>query len=1037
MAKTLNTTVDAESFGEVPWHGFSTIRLDDALVAKIDLYDGDLLLDATWMDLPVAGRSLEYTNTTPSWNSSPWGNWDRHLYFWQDANGNHTQDGDISVYEDHGEPVQFARNTDGSYSLDSPGYRETLTKNSDGTYTVAHTDTGLKDTYKPNADTVNQGDLISSTDRNGNTTRVSYYTTTTPGNYTYNIGYRLTDQRTGHYIDAQPGPAGFTLTDGTGRTAIDSCATATQCTFTDTAGKRTVYDYDSDGRVIKVTTPEGRETTFTYDDGNSITSFTRVTDNVTGAGQTTLINYGDADPYPTTITDPLQHATSYVTDDDGAVTKVTDALGHTRSHSYDANHNETTAVDAMGTGSTAGNTTTYGWTNNNLTSAAMPMGATATLAGYASHGGAQLPGSLTDPQGSTTAYSYDSAGNLLQVKDTTSGGTGANWTYTYQGGSTDCGGFTGQRCTATDPNGNTTHFAYNTGDLVTMTPPAPLGKTTYTYDSRDRIHTATDGRNITTTYTYDDRDRVTKVATAHTTTVLTYDGDGNLLQQTDASGTTKYTYDALGRENWRQLPSGEQSSLGYDAGGNTATFTDPAGTVVYRYDEANRLKSLTEPGGAQTTYLYDNDDHRTRTTYPGNTTLATTWDNDGRPSTVTGANGSTTLSKYTYAYTSGPSGKDGAKVSKRTDNAGAAIAYAYDTQGRLTRAVETNSGGTTTAGWLYCYDAGGNLQNAVSSGVTSSSNCSGTRVFQYTANAANELSGAGIASPNNWGYDADGNETGTDTPAATPRSGETWTDLNQNSALTVAGSTYTATYSGTGSSERTTLAGPSSTTAFSHTALGLTTATTTGGSGAGTTRFIREPGGTLTGMTTAAGTDYYLTDAQGSVTAVVDNAGHQVAAYTYTPYGAPRTTTGTLNQPNRYTGAYLDPSGLYNLGARSYDPTLGRFTQPDPSGKEANPYAYTAGDPINYTDPKGTFSLSDLDGVIGHISDAKDAYSITTDLISGDIEGAARGTASLTAGFIVGAICEAATGPESGFVSTLGCFAAGYDTSTGIEHWLS
>jgi len=41
------------------------------------------------------------------------------------------------------------------------------------------------------------------------------------------------------------------------------------------------------------------------------------------------------------------------------------------------------------------------------------------------------------------------------------------------------------------------------------------------------------------------------------------------------------------------------------------------------------------------------------------------------------------------------------------------------------------------------------------------------------------------------------------------------------------------------------------------------------------------------------------------------------------------------------------------LGARYYNPTTGRFTQPDPSGQEANNYAYAGGDPINHTDPSG------------------------------------------------------------------------------------
>nr|CAI77957.1 putative secreted protein [Streptomyces ambofaciens ATCC 23877]CAI78231.1 putative secreted protein [Streptomyces ambofaciens ATCC 23877]CAJ87738.1 putative secreted protein [Streptomyces ambofaciens ATCC 23877]CAJ89016.1 putative secreted protein [Streptomyces ambofaciens ATCC 23877] len=52
-------------------------------------------------------------------------------------------------------------------------------------------------------------------------------------------------------------------------------------------------------------------------------------------------------------------------------------------------------------------------------------------------------------------------------------------------------------------------------------------------------------------------------------------------------------------------------------------------------------------------------------------------------------------------------------------------------------------------------------------------------------------------------------------------------------------------------------------------------------------------------------------------------------------------------------GAYADPTGLYEMEHRYYDPTLGRFTQPDPSGQETNPYLYVSGDPINPADPSG------------------------------------------------------------------------------------
>jgi RHS repeat-associated protein len=126
------------------------------------------------------------------------------------------------------------------------------------------------------------------------------------------------------------------------------------------------------------------------------------------------------------------------------------------------------------------------------------------------------------------------------------------------------------------------------------------------------------------------------------------------------------------------------------------------------------------------------------------------------------------------------------------------------------------------------------------------------------------------------------------------------------------------------------------------------------------TGFAREPAGTLNSMTTGGISYYYLTDATGSVTGLVDASGTKVDTYAYSPRGVTRTTvtTETVPQPFQYAGAYHDPTGLYHLGARSYDPSLGRFTQPDPSGQETNTYLYADGDPVNHIDPRGTLTFS-------------------------------------------------------------------------------
>lgn len=104
---------------------------------------------------------------------------------------------------------------------------------------------------------------------------------------------------------------------------------------------------------------------------------------------------------------------------------------------------------------------------------------------------------------------------------------------------------------------------------------------------------------------------------------------------------------------------------------------------------------------------------------------------------------------------------------------------------------------------------------------------------------------------------------------------------------------------------------------------------------------------------------YYVYDGQGSVIALVEPGGTQRAAYTYDPYGANATEAGISGalppNPWRWSGSYLDATtGLYKMGARYYDPLLGRFTQVDPvAGGSCNHYDYACGDPINSSDPTG------------------------------------------------------------------------------------
>jgi RHS repeat-associated protein len=381
---------------------------------------------------------------------------------------------------------------------------------------------------------------------------------------------------------------------------------------------------------------------------------------------------------------------------------------------------------------------------------------------------------------------------------------------------------------------------------------------------------------------------------------------------------------------------------------------------------------MAEPGGDCTGYsltnlppaaklcilfAVDKAGNRLRTVFPGDFAEQNqTYDTAGNLVTITatGQAGGSATTFYSYTYSNLISSVHTGHISSRTDSAGNHDDYVYTNEGRLSTVTTKASGGTITGYRLYCYDANG---NRTSTSTTNGATCPGGTTYTY--DGANQQLGTGTA------FDLSGDETSMTTALPAPATSRvsTWTESQQLATTALNGGTALAnTYYDAGNSDLIlTDTGSGNQDELRNAPLGVGRVSNAGGN----VHPERDPSGTILGYRTGTGVHYYpMTDNLGSILVVTDSTGNAADTYSYDPFGVQTTTINTYPQPFGYTGAYTNTgTGLVHLGARYYDPTQGRFTQPDPSGQESNAYAYAGDDPVNNLDPSGSSFLSVLEQI--------------------------------------------------------------------------
>jgi RHS repeat-associated protein/uncharacterized repeat protein (TIGR01451 family) len=449
--------------------------------------------------------------------------------------------------------------------------------------------------------------------------------------------------------------------------------------------RETSYGYDRGGRKTS-------EDTFLVDaSGNPIAgkdagalSFTYFDDDrmatQTGHGGSGTISYTyDAAGNKASVYDSTSNltlSTTYYLDD--LARTVNDGAGRTSQYAYDGAGNRAARADASSSGTRYPTVYVYNDAEANTsiswTDPGAPTGA--TTIGYNNLG---RPQTESDPNGASTAWSFNPDSTLASQTTTSGSTTLASWSYTYNDDSQVLTqSFSGQAATGGTGSGLVTaqfSYAYDSANrLCGFTDAAGSHNITYDHDANRTNYTA--GTACTTAssqaYTYNADD---SMATSNRSAAFSYNPAGDLLSDT----VRLNCYDSFDR-------------LTQTTDGTVNQHCGDTSTTTYTYDGLDRQRSHTDPAATGPVGLhYDGLSQTVSVEIAPTTNLATDYQLDptGMPKEVNAA-----------AVVGNP-----------------ATQFLYtDGQGNITTGIN----GSAVVGCTVRFDPYGTAENGTTSGATPS-----------------------------------------------------------------------------------------------------------------------------------------------------------------------------------------------------------------------------------------------------------------------------------------------------------------------------
>ncbi len=465
----------------------------------------------------------------------------------------------------------------------------------------------------------------------------------------------------------------------------------------DALNEQTLFTYDTNQRLTRITFPTGLVTTNVYGSDNYLAQ---------------RINIG--------------FATNSFTYSNGLLNTCTDARGLTIMNTWDnlqrltsitfpdgtCISNEYTRLDRTASKDRLNNWMYFGYDALRHNIAVTNALTHYTLFSYCPCGALE---SIQDALGNTTWFNYDNESRMTNVLYP----DGSSVTYSYN--------LIGQITNVVDGRGTSTTNWFNNQGLLFAVSNAFGQVSAATYDILDRSTNTVDANGVSVNMTYDDLGRMLTRSYPDTGTErFGYSPAGMIAYTNQLTNVTYYGYDAAGRKIAETNANLQVMQYAYDAANHLTNLTDAktnltqwgydlygrvtnkldamTNTILkYQYDADNRLTNRWSLAKSNTVYAYDAVGNLTNVTYyHTNHSLTFCYDVLNRMTCMSDGIGTT---EFNYTPTGQLTSESGPWTSDT-------ITYSYSDQLRMKLDLQQPNGSDWVQG--YAYDAANRLQTTTS-----------------------------------------------------------------------------------------------------------------------------------------------------------------------------------------------------------------------------------------------------------------------------------------------------------------------------------